>query len=111
MLRRPNRTASLALLVAMLAATALAIGPTGPSTHSELDTLGRQAFRALWDFHPVDATRCGYHEFDGRLGDYSPARLAALKLQMARFSRSSMAWTRSGSRSTTALTANCSARI
>jgi uncharacterized protein (DUF885 family) len=69
-------------MVATLAATGLAIGPTGPSAHSELDTLARRAYRTLWDFHPVDATRSGFHEFDGRLGDYAPARVAALKLTL-----------------------------
>ena len=85
MIGRPDRTLSLALFVALFAATAFAIGPTGPSAHYELDTLGRQAIRALWDFHPADATRCGFHEFDGRLGDYSPTRAAALKLKVRRF--------------------------
>jgi uncharacterized protein (DUF885 family) len=70
------------LLVAVFTATGLAIGPTGPSAHSELDTLARQACRTLWDFHPVDATRSGFHEFDGRLGDYAPARVAGLKLRL-----------------------------
>jgi len=78
----PNRTATLVLMVATLAATGLAIGPTGPSAHAELDTLARQAYRTLWDFHPVDATRSGYHEFDGRLGNYTPVRVAALKLRL-----------------------------
>jgi uncharacterized protein (DUF885 family) len=78
----PNRTATLVLMVATLAATGLAIGPTGPSAHAELDTLARQAYRTLWDFHPVDATRSGFHEFDGRLGNYTPVRVAALKLRL-----------------------------
>ncbi len=85
MIRRPDRTIPSALLVAMLAATALAIGPIRPGASGRLDSLGRAAYLALWDFHPVDATRCGFHELDGRLGDYSPARVAALKLQVRRF--------------------------
>jgi uncharacterized protein (DUF885 family) len=82
---RPDRTVPFALFLALFAGRAFAIGPTGPAAHSELDSLGRQAFRTLWDFHPVDATRCGFHEFDGRLGDYSPTRTAALKLAVSRF--------------------------
>ena len=39
----------------------------------------------LWDFHPVSGTQSGFHEFDGRLGDYSPARVAALELKVDRF--------------------------
>jgi len=84
MTRRSNRTAPLVLILTLFAAAAFAIGPTGPSAHSELDKLAHQAFQALWDFHPVDATRCGFHEFDGRLGNYSPARVAALKLKVTR---------------------------
>ena len=84
---RPNRMTPLVVFVALLAGAAFAIGPTGPSAHSELDTLGRQAYRTLWEFHPVDATRCGFHEFDGRLGDYSPARIAALKPKVNEFLR------------------------
>lgn len=81
----PNRTALRGLIAALLAASALAIGPIRPGESGRLDSLGREAFRTLWEFHPVDATRCGFHEFDGRLGDYSPARTAALKLTVGRF--------------------------
>jgi uncharacterized protein (DUF885 family) len=84
---RPSRTISLALFVALFTAGAFAIGPTGPSARSELDTLARQVYRTLWDFHPVDATRSGFHEFDGRLGDYAPARVAALKLGLKDYLR------------------------
>ena len=82
---RPRRIASVAFFAALFAAATFAAGPTGPSAHSELDTLGRQAYRELWDFSPVSGTQCGFHEFDGRLGDYSPARVAALKLRVNRF--------------------------
>jgi uncharacterized protein (DUF885 family) len=81
---QPLKTAPLALSVALFAASALAIGPIRPGASGRLDSLGRAAFRTLWEFHPVDATRCGFHEFDGRLGDYSPARTAALKLAVNR---------------------------
>jgi uncharacterized protein (DUF885 family) len=82
---RTNRTAYLGLIVTLFAASAFAIGPIRPGESGRLDSLGRESFRALWEFHPVDATRCGFHEFDGRLGDYSPARTAALKLAVGRF--------------------------
>jgi uncharacterized protein (DUF885 family) len=85
MSERSFRTASSAFLVAVFAASAFAIGPIRPGTSGRLDALGREAYRVLWDFHPVDATRCGFHEFDGRLGDYSPARTAVLKLAVKRF--------------------------
>ena len=80
-----GRTTPFVLFVALFAAAAVAIGPTGPSAHSELDTLAHEAYRTLWDFHPGDATRCGFHEFDGRLGNYAPDRVAALKLRMNGF--------------------------
>jgi uncharacterized protein (DUF885 family) len=76
---RSNQTACFGLIVILFAASAFAIGPIRPGTSGRLDSLGRAAYRALWEFHPVDATRCGFHEFDGRLGDYSPARTVALK--------------------------------
>ncbi len=79
MTERQKRTALCVALVALLNATGFAIGPVRPGASGRLDSLGRAAFRALWEFHPVDATRCGFHEFDGRLGNYSPARTAALK--------------------------------
>jgi uncharacterized protein (DUF885 family) len=82
---RPFRPASFAFSVALFAASASAIGPIRPGASGRLDSLGREAFRALWEFHPVDATRCGFHDFDGRLGDYSPARTAVLKLTVSRF--------------------------
>ena len=81
---RPNRTAHLGLIVTLFATSAFAIGPIRPGESGRLDSLGREAFRALWEFHPVEATRCGFHEFDGRLGDYSPARTAALKSAVSR---------------------------
>jgi len=77
--------ASLASSVALFIASAFAIGPIRPGASGRLDSLGREAYRVLWEFHPVDATRTGFHEFDSRLGDYSPARVTALKLQVARF--------------------------
>jgi len=85
MAERTYWTAPLVLLVALFATAAFAIGPTGPSAQRQLDKLARQAYQALWKFHPVDATRCGFHELDGRLGDYSPARTAALRLEVRRF--------------------------
>jgi hypothetical protein len=66
---RRFRIASLAFSVALLAAAAFAIGPIRPDASGRLDSLGREAYRTLWEFHPVDATRCGFHDFDGRLGD------------------------------------------
>ena len=84
MIRRPYRTMSVVVPVILFTAAAFAGGPIGTSGHSELDTLGRQAYRALWDFHPVNGTQCGFHEFDGRLGDYSPARVAALEAQVTK---------------------------
>ncbi|HTW92517.1 MAG TPA: DUF885 domain-containing protein [bacterium] len=83
MFRPSNQKISGALLVATLATAALALGPL--SAHSELDSLGRQAYRVLWEFHPVNATCSGFHEFDGRLGDYSPARVATFRLRLNRF--------------------------
>ncbi len=74
-----------AFVTALLAPVVLQASPTGPKPDSALDALGRQVYRVLWDFHPVDATRCGFHEFDGRLGDYSPSRTGALKLAVNRF--------------------------
>ena len=87
MFERPSRTILSALILALFAATGLATSSTSPAAHSELDTLGRQAYRVLWDFHPVSGTQSGFHEFDARLGDYSPARVAALKLKVNRFLR------------------------
>jgi len=69
----------------LFVASAFAIGPIRPGASARLDSLGRAAYRTLWEFHPVDATRCGFHEFDGRLGDYSPARTVALKRSVSRF--------------------------
>jgi uncharacterized protein (DUF885 family) len=82
---RLNRTAHIVLIVALLTASAFAIGPIRPGASGRLDSLGHAAYRTLWEFHPVDATRCGFHDFDGRLGDYTPARTAALKLTVGRF--------------------------
>jgi len=82
---RQLRIASLAFSVALFAASAFAIGPIRPGASGRLDSLGREAYRTLWEFHPVDATRCGFHDFDGRLGDYSLARTASLKLAVNRF--------------------------
>ena len=85
MIGRPNRRLSFAVFTALLAAAALAVAPERPGESGRLDALGRAAYLTLWEFHPVDATRCGFHDFDGRLGDYSPARTAALKLAVNRF--------------------------
>jgi uncharacterized protein (DUF885 family) len=76
---------ALTLLTTGLFAAALAAGRAETDAHSQLDTLAHQAFRMLWDFHPVDATRSGFHELDGRLGDYSPVRTVALKREVRRF--------------------------
>lgn len=35
------------------------------------------AYRLLWEFHPVDATATGCHEYDDRLGDYSATNISA----------------------------------
>jgi len=74
---RKNRAVLSVALVALLGATGLAIGPVRPGADGlparlqagRLDLLGRAAFRTHWEFHPADATRRGFHEFDGRLGD------------------------------------------
>jgi uncharacterized protein (DUF885 family) len=73
-----------ASLIASLAPALLFAGPAEAKPDSALAALGREAYKTFWDFHPVDATRCGFHEFDGRLGDYSPARTAALKTAVHR---------------------------
>jgi uncharacterized protein (DUF885 family) len=85
MSERRFRIASLAFSVTLFATVAFAIGPIRPGASGRLDSLGREAYRALWEFHPVDATRCGFHDLDSRLGDYSPARTAALKIVVSRF--------------------------
>jgi uncharacterized protein (DUF885 family) len=85
MSERRFRIASLAFSVSLFVTFAFAIGPIRPGASGRLDSLGREAYRTLWKFHPVDATRCGFHDFDGRLGDYSPARTAALKPAVSRF--------------------------
>jgi uncharacterized protein (DUF885 family) len=82
---RQFRIASLAFSVTLFVTAAFAIGPIRPGESGRLDSLGREAYRVLWDFHPVSGTQSGFHEFDGRLGDYSPARVASLKLQVNRF--------------------------
>jgi uncharacterized protein (DUF885 family) len=82
---RQLRTVSLAFSLTLFAAAAFAISPIRTGEGGRLDSLGHAAYLTLWEFHPVDATRCGFHEFDGRLGDYSPARTAALKLAVNRF--------------------------
>jgi uncharacterized protein (DUF885 family) len=82
---RPFRAASLVFVVALFATAAFAIGPIRPGASGRLDSLGREAYRTLWEFHPVDATRCGFHDFDGRLGDYSPERTAGLQRTVGHF--------------------------
>jgi uncharacterized protein (DUF885 family) len=83
MAERSGRIAHLVLLVASFAAAAFVIVPTGLSAQYQIDKLAHQSYQALWKFHPVDATRCGCHDYDGRLGNYSPARVAALKRRVA----------------------------
>jgi uncharacterized protein (DUF885 family) len=61
------------ILLFVLSASAFAIGPVTPAGR-QLDSLARAACRSMWEFHPVDATRYGFHDFDGRLGEYTPAR-------------------------------------
>jgi uncharacterized protein (DUF885 family) len=85
MAERPVRIAPLVLLNVSFVVAALAIGPTGPSAHRQIDKIAHQAYQALWKFHPVDATRCGCHDYDGRLGNYAPARVAALRRQLDGF--------------------------
>jgi len=47
--------------------------------HDRLQSIARQAYATLWMFHPVDATRSGFHRYDDRLGDYTPARVSAVR--------------------------------
>jgi uncharacterized protein (DUF885 family) len=67
---RIGSTLGLLLLAAFAAVPAA-------TPHERLDLLGRTVYEAMWQFHPVDATRSGFHDFDGRLGNYTPGRTAA----------------------------------
>ena len=56
---------------AALSAPAAAAGARGSAS---LQELGKQAYDAIWQFRPVDATYNGFHQYDAELGRYTPAR-------------------------------------
>ncbi|MBM3315052.1 DUF885 domain-containing protein, partial [candidate division WOR-3 bacterium] len=61
------------LLVAAVAASGCAHGPLD----RDLQSLGRRACDVYFEFHPVDATRYGWHARDSLLASYSPERVRA----------------------------------
>jgi transposase len=79
---------SLLRLAVLLCFAAPAFGGAAADTaaaHDRLQSIAQRAFELLWQFHPVDATRIGFHKYDDRLGDYTPARVKAVRQQVDRF--------------------------
>ena len=68
------------LAVLVLCSAAYAATPA-----ERLDSLGRAAYAAMWQFHPVDATRSGFHDHDRELGNYTSVRAAALTARLKSF--------------------------
>jgi hypothetical protein len=64
-----------------LLAVALAALPAS----ERLDSLGRAAYRALWELYPVAATRAGAAGYDSLLGDYRPETVERLTAEVAAY--------------------------
>ena len=73
-------TNRIVLVAFVLSSAACAATPA-----ERLDSLGRAAYAAMWQFHPVDATRSGFHDHDRELGNYTPVRAAALTARLKSF--------------------------
>jgi uncharacterized protein (DUF885 family) len=63
----------MALSLACTVGTAPAASPP-PSP--ELQSLGKKVYATLWEFHPVNATYQGFHQYDDHLGRYTPKTVA-----------------------------------
>jgi len=62
------------------------LGAAAAAPDARLEEVGRRTWTALWEFHPVDATRAGCHDYDSHLGNYTKARTTAFLLRLDRLS-------------------------
>ena len=75
---------SQAAIPVLALAIACAAPPQRPASLG-LPALGQQAYQAIWEFHPVNATYNGFHDFDARLGHYAPKTTAAFVSRLEQF--------------------------
>jgi uncharacterized protein (DUF885 family) len=62
------------IIVACAAALSTPAAAAGARDSASVQELGKQAYDAIWAFRPVDATYNGFHQYDAKLGRYTPAR-------------------------------------
>jgi uncharacterized protein (DUF885 family) len=78
-------------IIIVTCAAALSAAAAGARGSASVQELGKQAYDAIWNFRPVDATCNGFHQYDGELGQYTPARFQdfsrKLKAILARVER------------------------
>jgi uncharacterized protein (DUF885 family) len=76
---RPHSAKSLGrvfLVLLVLPLSPLTVPAASPPPSLELQALGKRVYETLWEFHPVDGTYQGFHNYDNRLGRYTSRSVA-----------------------------------